>query len=699
MSLNNHPSQAKPLLIELLTEELPPKSLNLLSQSFGEGISHALQQQGLVEKSIVPQLFASPRRLAVRVSNVWNQAADREVFVKGPSLSIAFDTENKPTLALTKWCEKQGVSQADININKEHQNPKEHHVWVNKIVKGFSLESTLPAILEQVCSKLPISKMMRWGDTDYRFVRPVHGLTALHGDQLISLSLFGKESTRFTLGHRFMSIKNPIELKDADSYEAQLQNEGMVMVCSDSRKSMIQQQLAEQANAMNLNLGQDKEIVESLLNEVCALVEYPQVYTCEFEKKYLSVPQECLILTMRTNQKYFPLFDHQNKLSEKFLVVSNMKIADPKNIIEGNQRVIRPRLSDAQFFYESDLKIDFSTWRETLNRVIYHNQLGSQGDRLVRLQQEATRLYPLSNITSFSLDEAKTVLDLCKLDLMSGMVGEFPELQGVMGRYYALHKGIPTVIANAIESHYQPRSAADNIAEDDVGRFVAFIDRVEMLRSFWHLGLQPTGDKDPFGMRRAALGVVRILLETPWQISLAQMLSSDDLQTFVLERLRGYLKDKYGDRDADVVEAVMSCAAHQPLVSLTQRITALIAFKSSSAAASLASAHKRMSQILKKNQIDTRQTKPIQPALLLEPSEQALFNCLSTIQNTFGEAMYNHDFATALQLLSQIKEPMDAFFDQVMVMADDLNVRENRLSLLVLISQLMEQVADLGTLN
>lgn len=687
------------LLIELFTEELPPKALQRLSNHFAEAIVDGLLQQRLISDTDKKTVFATPRRMAVLIADVAQKAAPRVETVKGPSLSVAFDANELPTIALQKWCEKQGVSLADLSVNRSSGNPKDHHVLARLNVNGAKLDEVLENIVEQAIAKLPIPKMMRWGDSEHRFVRPVHGLIALHGERIIPISLLGLTAGNITQGHRFLSKKINISIQHANTYEAQLGDEGVVIVNFDARRHAIETQLTEKATALGLDLG-ETAAWQTLLDEVCALVEFPAVYVCEFDREFLNVPQECLILTMRTNQKYFPLFS-RGRLSHQFLVVSNMQIADPRNIIEGNQRVVRPRLSDAQFFYETDLKCEFDSWRDALNRVVYHNQLGTQGERFQRLETEAARLHQLAGSPDWiSLADIKTVINHCKLDLMSGMVGEFPELQGVMGRYYALHKGMPAAMANALESHYQPRSAADNIAADDLGRFVALVDRIEMLRSFWALGLQPTGDKDPFGMRRAALGALRILLETPWHLPLSSLLDSTELQAFVLERLRGYLKEQ--GQSADVVESVMTCAATQPLHTLNQRIAALTQFKFSPAAASLASAHKRMSQILKKNQIDTSQAATIQTALLQEPSERSLAEHvarLSDAQGGFQTALHTLDFSTALQQLAQIKEPMDAFFDNVMVMADDLTVRQNRLNLLVCISQRMEQIADFSQLN
>ncbi|MEO8165685.1 MAG: glycine--tRNA ligase subunit beta, partial [Betaproteobacteria bacterium] len=566
---------------------------------------------------------------------------------------------------------------------------------------------------EASIAKLPIPKVMNYqladGTTTVSFVRPAHGLVALHGDKILGISVLGLTAGRMTHGHRFQG-KTDIALLRAEEYEARLESEGQVIAAFDKRRGEVQKQLSEKAAALKSSLGPELDYTP-LLEEVTALVEYPTVYIGEFEPVFLSVPPECLILTMRQNQKYFPLFDASGKLTNNFLIVSNMRLANSKNIVEGNQRVVRPRLADARFFFETDKKTKLADRIPQLGNVVYHNKLGSQLDRIERVRALATTVARKIGADPELADRAAL---LAKADLVTNMVGEFPELQGIMGRYYAQGDGEHAQVADAIGDQYRIRLDDLSDASNLVSLCLFIADRTETLVGIWGIGLQPTGDKDPFGLRRAALGLISAfellgaaskaagksvtlqlpaLLEEAAKLYKPGTLSHDVVQpitAFIYERYRNQL---FGTHDRNAVEAVI--ALQPPLDQIVARVNAVIDFGALPEAASLAAANKRIANILKK--ADATLVK-VDANLLAEPAEKALAGVVDKVRPDVAARFALNDYAGSLKVLAQAREPVDAFFNDVMVMAEDPKVRGNRVALLRELHDLMNQVADISKL-
>ncbi len=542
------------------------------------------------------------------------------------------------------------------------------------------------------------------GATTEHFVRPAHGLVALHGDQVVDVSVLGLKAGRITHGHRFQGVPD-ISVAAADAYEEALAAHGQVMASFDSRRDEIARQLAACAAALRVSLGAEADYAP-LLDEVTALVEFPAVYAGEFEKEFLAVPQESLILTMRRNQKYFPLFDAAGKLTNQFLIVSNMRLADPRNIVEGNQRVVRPRLADARFFFETDKKTCLEERVPQLASIVYHHKLGNQLERTERIQLLAGRIARSVGADSVLAERAAW---LAKADLLTGMVGEFPELQGVMGRYYALHDGEPQEVADAIEAHYRPRFAGDRLPEGNVACAVALADKLEALAGMFGIGQQPTGDKDPFALRRHALGVIRILVENNLAISFHDLVDAafdafprgmlggthTDLEMFIHERLRGYLRD--GGYTANEVEAVL-CLGLSQLDQVPRQLAAVRAFAGLSEAESLAAANKRVANILRQAEAKGESFVHAEAGKLKEPAERALFDALKIASRQATPLFEQGDYTGYLKTFAVLKSPVDAFFDAVMVMVDDSALRQNRLALLADLRSAMNRVADISKL-
>jgi glycyl-tRNA synthetase beta chain len=692
------------LLIELRTEELPPKSLKLLSEVFANTVFAALKEDGFTAVDSVCIPYATPRRLALTISGVRTQQADRVLEKKGPAVNSGVDAAGQPTKALDGFMRSLGVTFAQL-----HQvSDGKAEYFVARIDKpGELLELHLSDMVTQALKKLPIPKVMRWGDSEHQFVRPVHGLVQLHGRRVVPGKVLGLSSGQSTLGHRFMSA-GEIVIAEADDYAAQLKV-GKVVASFAERRASIVAQLETQAKALKARV----DLADDLLDEVTALVEWPMVYVGEFEAEYLEVPQECLILTMQQNQKYFPLLDASGapgraagKLLNKFLIVSNMQLDDPKNIIEGNARVIRPRLSDARFFYNQDRKHGFASRAARLETVVYHNKLGSLADRTQRLVHIARAI---GEKLEADAEFAEHAARLCKLDLLTDMVGEFPELQGTMGRYYALHEGVPLTVADAIEQHYRPRFAGDALPVGPIACATALADKLDSLVGFFAIGQLPTGDKDPFGLRRAALGVLRILLETPLPLDLAALI--DDAKTallnqgvvleafdealldFMFERLRGLLKD--AGHLPDAIEAVL---AQRPtrIDRVSAKLLAVREFLALPEALALAAANKRIANILKKS-TGERFAEPV-AALLQEAAEKALFERITLIAPLLKAHVANERYADALQVLASVRSEVDCFFEQVMVNVDEPRLRANRLGLLQMFYAQMNAVADIAKL-
>jgi glycyl-tRNA synthetase beta chain len=567
------------------------------------------------------------------------------------------------------------------------------------------IDETLAAMVEAALKKLPVAKLMRWGDSDAQFVRPVHGLVLMHGARTVAGEVLGFTSRNITRGHRFMSV-GVIDIPRAEDYEAMLERQGKVIASFDKRRATIVEQLDRVA------AGRTWLQDDALLDEVTALVEFPAVYEAGFDAEFLAVPQECLILTMKANQKYFPLMEaagEKSKLTNRFLVVSNMKVADPTHIVTGNARVVRPRLADAQFFFETDKKTPLSARIGKLAKVVYHNKLGSQGERVDRLVKLAARI---AQRLGADVSQAERAALLAKADLVSDMVGEFPELQGIMGRYYALSDGEPDAVADAIQSHYQPRFNGDALPQGEVACTVALADKLDALVGFFAIGQIPTGDKDPFGLRRAALGVLRMLMETPLPLALPELI--DDAGAgfapelligdwrgasadFFKERLRHLLRDAGHDHRA--VDAVLALDPTR-IDQVPAKLAAVKAFATLPEAAALAAANKRVGNILKK--VDGEIGTDIDQELLLQrgdPAEQALAGALAGVILVANPAFERGDYTASLQALATLKEPVDRFFDEVMVNTDDAALRDNRLILLTQLHQAMNRIADISKLS
>ena len=681
------------LLIELLTEELPPKALNNLGNHFAQSIAEGLEKAQLIDGATQYTAYASPRRLAVSVANVKPVQADQHVVRKGVSVAAGMK-DGVPTKALEGFARSCSVEIGSLKIIHDGKQDVYAHEFTQA---GQTLAALLGEIINTAIKKLPIPKVMRWGSSTHTFVRPVHGLVALHGTDVVPVNVLGLDSGRQTLGHRFLS-QGAIIFAQADDYAKQITEQGKVIASFAERRAAIKAALDKVSGSLNARVAAD----DALLDEVTALVEYPVVLQAEFEAHFLAVPQECLILTMQQNQKYFPLLDKNGKLMNRFLLVSNLQTTDPSHIIHGNERVLRARLSDAEFFYKQDQKATLESRLPKLEHVVYHNKIGSQAQRIERLQTIAAHIAEQLGADRATAERAAR---LAKADLVTEMVGEFPELQGTMGKYYAVLDGKQPEIAAAIEQHYQPRFAGDKLPESPIATAVALADKLETLVGIWGIGLIPTGDKDPYALRRAALGVLRMLMNSPLSINdllntVAAQFSKDllaantvaEVADFMQARLAVLLQNDYAQ---DTVAAVL--AQHPDrLDDLADKLQAVESFKKLPEAAALSAANKRVQNLLKKADA---QLGAVNENLLQEDAERALFAATQALRPTVQNALAQHDFQAALTALSAVKPQVDAFFDNVMVMADDAAVKQNRLNLLNELSQLMNAVADISLLS
>ncbi len=693
---------AKNLLVELFVEELPPKALKKLGESFAAALAASLRSQGLLDAGSAATPFASPRRLAVHVTTVAARAADRAVQQKLMPVSVALDASGQPTPALLKKLAALGADAAAVPKLKRQMDGKAEALFLDNIVPGAMLAEGLQTAIEAALAALPIPKVMSYqladGWSSVNFVRPAHRLVALHGTDVVPVSVLGLDAGRETQGHRFEAANPVVTIRDADSYAQQLESEGAVIPGFAARRAEIEKQLKSAAAKEGLKPIDD----EALLDEVTALVERPNVLTCQFEQEFLDVPQECLILTMKANQKYFPLLDAAGRLTNKFLVVSNIRPADPSAVIGGNERVVRPRLADAKFFFDQDRKKSLMDRIPGLAKVVYHNKLGTQGERVERVAALARTIGDKLGGEALA-NQADRAAVLSKADLLTDMVGEFPELQGIMGRYYALHDGEPTEIADAIEDHYKPRFAGDGLPRGQVGLCVALADKLQTLADMFGIGQLPTGDKDPFALRRHALGVIRMLIERDLPLDLAWLFQAaklidgkvvEQLTDFIYERLAGSLREQ--GYSALEVDAVLGLAP-QRLGDIPKRLAAVRAFAALPEAASLAAANKRVGNILKK--VSPGETAKVDASLLKEPAEVALNAALASVKPQADAAFERGDYAASLQALAALKSPVDAFFDHVMVNVDDAALRANRLGLLATLHAAMNRVADLSRLS
>jgi glycyl-tRNA synthetase beta chain len=700
------------LLVELFVEELPPKALKKLGEAFASVLLEQLKAQGLAAPASQLTAYASPRRLAAHVTEVAAQAADKAVSQKLMPVTVGLDASGNATPALLKKLQALGADASVVPSLKKAMDGKAEVLFYDSMVKGATLTEGLQKALLESIAKLPIPKVMSYqletdcdlpGWSSVHFVRPAHGLVALHGSTVVPVTALGLKAGNSTQGHRFEARVSPVVIKDADSYAATLERDGAVIASFEQRRFSIVTQLAQAAE----KLGPSYQVLmdEDLLSEVTALVERPNVLVCEFESQFLEVPQECLILTMKANQKYFPLLDIKGKLTNKFLVVSNISPADASAVIGGNERVVRPRLADAKFFFDQDRKKTLSSRVASLDKVVYHNKLGTQGERVERVRAIARAIGQQLGGEVLA-KAADTAARLAKVDLLTDMVGEFPELQGIMGGYYARHDGLSEDIAFAIEDHYKPRFAGDELPRNQVGLVVALADKLETLMGLFGIGQRPTGDKDPFALRRHALGVIRIVIERKLMLSAHTLVNTafaafpqgfsdagTDVLHFMSERLDGYCRDL--GYSAAEVDAVVGAGRWLGLAVVPQMLSAVRAFAALPEAPALAAANKRISNILKKaGEVDAH----VNPKLLTEPAEIALHAAMQDVVPKANAQFEAGDYTASLQTLAALRAPVDAFFDGVMVNAEEMDLRLNRQGLLKALHNAMNRVADLSRL-
>ena len=711
MSTSHSLAQSANLLIEVLTEELPPKSLRRLGDAFSDGIYAALKAEGLLSEQSKAIGFATPRRLAVLVTGVLRQAPDYPIREKLLPTSIAFDSEGKATAPLLKKLSTLGYADVDLSTLEKSGEGKSEALFLNVIAKGAALEASVQVALEQTLNKLPIAKMMHYqvlqknGElADVEFARPAHRIIALHGSQTLHISALGIDAGNQTEGHRFLA-PDVLTIASADQYESDLQSKAKVMPSFNQRRAYLESALLKAA-------GDDLVLMpEILLDEVCALVEWPAIYECHFDQEFLEVPQECLILTMQTNQKYFALTDNQGKLRNRFLIVSNIETDKPEAIISGNERVVRPRLSDARYFFQQDQKRPLASRVTDLGKVVYHHQLGNQLERMKRVQGIAVGIAKVLTADQALVSRAA---EIAKTDLLTDMVGEFPELQGIMGRYYAIHDGENPEVASACSEHYMPRFAGDALPQSQIGTILAIADKLETLVGIWGVGLAPTGDKDPYALRRHALGIARLLLEKNLTLNLPELIELArkqftqqdvqdkaklaDIYAFIIDRLRGYLRDQSvagKSFTSAEIDAVLSQSPAQ-LNDLIERLSALREFNALEQATQLAAANKRISNILKKTTVIIPTA--CSSKLLLDPAEITLYEALENITPALSLAYEQRQFVDLLKTLVALSAPIDQFFADVMVMDPNPELRDNRLALLQQLHQKMNLIADLGKL-
>ncbi len=688
------------LLVELLTEELPPKALAKLADAFATSIFEGLKSRNFLSESAALTTYTTPRRLALTISDVLDMSPDKPIHIKVLPVKVGLDKDGKPTAPLQKKLDALGFSEVQLDDLTVEHDGKNDCLFYTHIAPGSQLHIGLQAALEEAVSHLPTPKQMTYqrpGGVNVEFVRPAHSLIALYGSDVLPVSILGLSAGRTTQGHRFLS-QGKITFAHASTYASTLESQGKVIVSLPARKEKIRTMLQEKAQSDHVLMP------ESLLDEVSALVEWPVIYECHFEPEFLEVPQECLILTMQTNQKYFALTDPQGRLRSRFLIASNIETDSPERIISGNERVIRPRLSDARFFFEQDKKKRLEERVPGLTSVVYHNKLGSLAQRMTRVRILAVEIARMLGAEEALVERAAT---LAKADLLTEMVGEFPELQGIMGTYYARHDGEHEEVAMAAMEHYMPRFAGDALPTTQTGTIIALADKLETLTGIWGIGLHPTGDKDPYALRRHALGILRILIEKRLPLSLSAMLATivrilisnaslknptEQVTAFMMDRLRGLLRDR-GYTNSEI-EAIL---AQNPdrLDNIIERLDAVKAFASLPESEALAAANKRIGNILKKSNVRAGN---VQEGLLSETQEQALYTAISQLEPELEQLLAQGDFTGALKMTAHLRDKVDAFFDTVMVMSEDLNLRNNRIALLTKLHTIMNRVADISTL-
>ncbi len=699
------------LLVELFVEELPPKALQKLGDAFAGVLREQLATQGLCAADAPLTAYASPRRLAAHIGNVLDQAPDKAVSQKLMPVAVGLGSDGLPTPALLKKLAALGADASAVAGLKRVHDGKAELLFYESQARGATLAQGLQKALDEAIARLPIPKVMRYqlqdGWSSVNFVRPAHGLVALHGSAVVPVTVLGLAVGNSTHGHRFEAAVDPVVIHDADSYAAQLAEQGAVIASFAERRAEIARQL--QAAADKIGGGVRPIADDALLDEVTALVERPNVLVCQFETEFLAVPQECLILTMKANQKYFPLLDASDKLTHQFLIVSNIRPQDASAVIQGNERVVRPRLADAKFFFDQDRKKTLQSRVAQLAKVVYHNQLGTQGERVERVRAIARAIAARLGGAQLAQQADQAAL-LAKTDLVTDMVGEFPELQGTMGRYYALNDGLAPAVADAIEDHYKPRFAGDALPRGAAGVVVALADKLETLVGMFGIGNLPTGDRDPFALRRHALGVIRMLVEKDLPLDLIELVAlaqdkfgdklsgvdaiqgSLQLVDFIYDRLAGSLREQgYSAQEVDAVLALRP----QRLALVQKQLAAVRAFSALPEAPALAAANKRITNILKKAEaVDAH----VNPELLQEQAEQDLYAALQRFVPEADAQFAAGDYTASLQTLAVLRAPVDAFFDDVMVNAEQLDLRLNRQGLLKSLHDAMNRVADLSRL-
>ena len=711
--MNNEPTRNSAItddcLIELGTEELPPKNLKSLSEDFAKLVSQALNDAGLTAASV--EVYATPRRLGLLMRDMPTQQADQIVEKRGPALQAAFDKEGNPSKAAQGFARGCGVEVGDL---LQRETDKGTWLYFEKNEIGLSLAKILPEVVATAINKLPIAKRMRWGDQAVEFVRPVKWLVMMIGSTVVEGEVLGVRSSNQSQGHRFHAPGH-ITFSAASDYVACLANEGKVVASFDERKEIIRKQIEESA----ANLGGVAHIEEALLNEVTGLVEFPVAVCGTFDAEFLSIPTEALVMTMQDNQKYFALFDQQGALLPNFITISNIDSKQPEMVAKGNERVIRPRFADARFFFEQDQKHPLSQHSEQLDKVVFQNKLGSIGDKSRRIAKLAVSI---AKQIGADEDQVERAAQLCKCDLMTQMVGEFPKLQGLMGRYYAEFDEEPKLVSDAIEQHYWPKFSGDQLPGNDVAQCVALADRLDSLVGIFGIGQKPSGVKDPFALRRAALSVVRILIEKDLPLNLIQLCSQacegladkfdagsvvDDVSDYIFDRLRAYYQEQ--GIGFDIVDAVIS--SKPPILrDCDRRVQAVNQFQSNAAAIALAAANKRIANILKKQVTDrnvengvekgqTNQNLAINETLFEAAAEKQLFQQLVGLQGKVDALFAEGEYLQGLNELASLRPVVDQFFDDVMVMVDDQAIKENRLALLGRLLNCFRQVADFSRIQ
>jgi len=691
-------STARNFLVEIGTEELPPKALRALMDAFAENLAAAIDDARLDHGEV--RRYASPRRLAVLVESLANGQEDRSTSQKGPPVSIAFDDDDNLTAAGKAFAKKCGVAPADLGRTR---TDKGEWLSCDVVEHGQTAAELLPALIESALAALPIPRRMRWGDGDAEFVRPVHWVVLLHGATVIEANIMGIAAGNESRGHRFM-CSEPVSIAKASDYLSTLEKQGAVIADLDRRRTMVQDGVTAEAKAVGGHVVDG----ELLFDEVASLVEWPVPMTGNFDEKYLQLPREVVVSTLTGHQRYFPVADKAGELLPHFITVANIKSTDPEQVRSGNERVIHPRLADAAFFWDSDRRTPLAARINALREVVYQRGLGSLADKGARVASLASWIATALNVDASNVARAA---ELSKCDLITDMVGEFPDLQGTMGRYYAQLDGETDAVADAIGEQYHPRFAGDTLPATLDGQILAMGDRLDTLAGMFAVGKKPSGNRDPFGLRRAALGIVRILVECDLDLNLKEMIAiatdaqppgkHDSLQVqaevyaHISERLRRYFLDRDSSLDTETFDAVL---VRQPasLVDFQRRLDAVQSFLGHDAASSLAAANRRIANILKKS--DAHDGGAVKERLLQDDAELALWSALETTRASPGPMLEAREYAAALDELATLRGVVDTFFDDVMVMADDEAVRNNRLALLAELRALFLNVADISKL-